>query len=210
MQLHDIAMRVGPNAAVLLLIGIVAACGKSDVSTDPATSLGPKIGEAALDKPFASFRDRALNIDRLESPVVVPLTPGSTASSATLVSDVPDVVTVLGDGSLVAHRNGKAAIRALAGGGVLEVTVLASAGLQADPSEMDLYPGTASLPVLRTVEGPVPSETANWYSTAPQVAMVEDGRIRAGPTKGVATLTAVHGGEQVRITVRVGAKRNLK
>jgi hypothetical protein len=203
-------MRLDLITTVLLLVGILAACGKSDVTPEPGNSLGPKIGDATLDTPFASFRDRALNIDRLESAVVVPLTPGSTASSATLVSDVPDIVTVVGDGSLVAHRNGKATVRGVPGGGVLEVTVLASAGLRADPAELDLSPGTASLPVLRTVDGLVPSGAATWYSTTPQVAMVEDGRIRAGPTKGVALLTAVYGGEQVRITVRVGAKRNSK
>jgi hypothetical protein len=195
------------HTATSLLFCILTSCGRPDAPPAPSKVLGPKIGESMLDRPFASFRERALIIDRLESPVPVPLTPGSTASSTTLVSDAPDVVTVAADGSLVAHRNGSVVVRSLPAGGALNVTVLEAKGLRARPASVEAAPGWAPMPEIRSGEAILPAAAVTWYSDAPSVAMVEDGRVRTGPAMGVATLTAVYGGEQARVVVNVSPKR---
>lgn len=191
--------------AALIAAGLTACGGLSQSPTEPQKA-GPVAGEAAVDKPFVGFRQASLTIDRLEVPVAPPVTPGSGPSPATLASGAPDVVSIQADGSLVAHRNGRATIRALQGGGTLTVDVFAVAGLRAEPPTLRVGTGMAALPVLKAGEAVIPADSASWYSNAPDVAMVEDGRIRAGPAKGIATLTAVYGGEKVQVTVIVGSQ----
>ena len=190
-----------------LLALALTACGGSAPSSSESRKVGPVAGEAAVDKPFVGFWQTSLTIDRLKTPVGPPVTPGSSPSPATLASDAPDVVTIQADGSLVAHRNGQATIRAQSGGGTLAVAVVAATELRAEPPSLRTGPGTAALPALKSGETPIPAGAVSWYSNAPDVAMVEDGRIRAGPVKGTAVLTAVYGGERVKVTVVVGNPR---
>ena len=192
---------------VTLLAATLAACGGSAPAQLEQQKVGPVAGEAAVDKPFVGFRQSLLVIDRLEVPVAPPITAGSTHSPTTVGSDSPDVVSIHADGSLVAHRNGRATIRAWQGGGTLTVEVLAVSGLRAEPPTLRVGPGTAALPVLRSGEAAVPAAAVSWFSNTPEIAMVEDGRIRAGPAKGTAVLTAVYGGERVKVTVVVGNPR---
>ncbi len=196
-------MSPGPRILATLLASTVLACGGSPPSHPEPRKVGPVAGEAAVDKPFVGFRQASLVIDRLETPVAPPITAGSRPSPATMASDAPDVVTVLDDGSLVAHRNGRATIRAVRGGGPLAVEVLAASGLRAEPSALRIAPGKSPLPVLKAGDATIPASSVAWFSNAPGIAMVEDGRVRAGPSKGTATLTAVYGGEKVQVTVVV-------
>lgn len=188
--------------AILLAAGLVA-CGESTSSLPEQKKVGPVAGEAAVDKPLVGFRQAALTIDRLERPIAPPVTPGSSPSSTTLVSGAPEVVSIQADGSLVAHRNGRATIRALQGGGSLMVDVLAASGLRAEPPSLRVGPGIVALPALTSGDTAIPAGSATWYSNAPDVAMVEDGRIRAGPAKGTAILTAMYGDENVQVAVVV-------
>lgn len=193
---------------VMVLAALVAAgmtaCGNPSPGPPETGKVGPVAGEAAVDKPFVGVRQASLTIDRLETPVAPPVTPGSSPSPAGLVSDAPDVVSVQSDGSLVAHRNGRATVRALPGGGALAVEVVAVSGLHAEPPTLRVGPGTAALPMLKSGDIAIPAGAVTWYSNAPNVAMVEDGRVRAGPAKGTAILTAVYGGERAQVTVFVG------
>lgn len=191
--------------AALIAAGMTS-CGNPSPAPPAAGTVGPEAGEAAVDKPFVGFRQATLAIDRFETPVALPVTPGSSPSSTTLASDAPDVVSIQADGSLVAHRNGRATIRALQGRGTLAVEVLAESGLRAEPPTLRVGFGMAALPVLKVGEAVIPADAASWYSNAPDVAMVEDGKIRAGPAKGMATLTAVYGSEKVQVTVVVGSQ----
>ncbi len=187
-----------------MLAATLAACGGSAPALPVQQKVGPVAGEAAIDKPFVGFQQSSLTISRLETPVAPPVTPGSMPSPTTIGSDSPEVVGIQADGSLVAHRNGRATIRALQGGGTLAVEVLASTGLHAEPPSLRTGPGTHALPVLRSGDATVPAGSVSWFSSAPDVAMVEDGRIRAGPSRGTATLTAVYGDERVRVPIVVG------
>jgi len=193
---------------IAILIAHVAAglpaCGGSGPSSLEARKAGPVAGEAAVDMPIVEFCQASLTIDRLELPFAPPITPGSTPSPTTMASDAPDVVSIQADGGLVAHRNGHATIRALEGKGSLEVEVIAAAGLRAEPLVLRVHPGIAALPMLKSGDATLPIGAAMWFSNTPDVAMVEDGRIRAGPARGTATLTAVYGGEKVQVTVVVG------
>lgn len=189
--------------AVLFALGVMS-CGNVSAPPPDSSKTGPRGGEAAVDKPFVAFKEPSVSIDRLELPVAAAVAPGSSPSPATMVSDTPDVVSIQADGTLVAHRNGRATIRALQGGGSLTVEVIAASGMRAEPRTLRVGPGTAALPVLMSGDATVPAGAASWFSNAPDVAMVEDGRIRAGPSKGTATLTAVYGGERVQVTVDVG------
>ena len=191
-----------------VLAGVFAAgmtaCGNPSPTTMETGRVGPAAGEAPVDRPGVAFRQASLAIDRVGIPVAPPVTPGSSPSPATLASDAPDVVSIQPDGTLVANRNGRATIRALAGGGSLTVDVLAVSGLRAEPPTLRVGPGLAALPVLKSGAVTIPAGSVSWFSNTPDVAMVEDGRVRTGPTKGTATLTAVYGGERVQVTVVVG------
>jgi hypothetical protein len=68
----------------------------------------------------AVFTKTIIYVDQLETPVKPPLTVGSVANPSTLHSDAPDIVEVVQDGKLIAHRNGTAHIRT-SGGTVLTV-----------------------------------------------------------------------------------------
>lgn len=189
--------------AALIAAGMTA-CGNPSPAPPETGKAGPVAGEAAVDKPFVGFRQAGLTIDRFETPVAPPVTPGSSTSPATLASDAPDVVSVQSDGALVAHRNGRANVRAVPGGGTLAVEVVAVSGLHAEPPTLRVGPGTAAPPTLKSGDIAIPAGAVTWYSNAPNVAMVEDGRVRAGPAKGTAILTAVYGGEKAQVTVVVG------
>jgi hypothetical protein len=195
--------------AALIAAGMTA-CGNPSPAPPETGKVGPVAGEAAVDKPFVGFRLASLTIDRLETPVAPPVTPGSSPSPATLGSDAPDVVSIQSDGALVAHRNGRTTVRALPGGQALVVDVLAALGLRAEPATIRISPGLAVLPILKSGDATVPAASVAWFSNAPDVAMVEDRRIRAGPAEGTAVLTAVYGGEKVRVVVVVGGREKRR
>ena len=190
-----------------ILAASLIACGGSGPPPPETRKVGPVAGEAVVDKPFVSFRLASLTIDRLETSVAPPVTPGSSPTPATLASDAPDVVSISADGALIAHRNGRATVRAVPGGEALAIEVLAASVVRAEPPTLRVGPGMAALPALKSGETAIPAGAVSWYSNAPDVAMVEDGRIRAGPAKGTAVLTAVYGAEKVQVTVVVGLPR---
>lgn len=192
------------------LAATITGCGGSALPLPEPPKVGPGAGEAAVDKPFVEFQQASITIDRFETPVEAPVTPGSSPSPATIASDIPDVVSIRDDGALVAHRNGRATIRALQGGGSLAVEVLAASGLRVEPSTLRVSTGFAALPAIKSGDTAIPAGAVSWYSNAPEVAMVEDGRIRAGPTKGSAVLTAVYGGDRVQVTIVVGRREQRK
>jgi len=93
----------------------LAACGKQSISQagrPPASSTG-----------YAVFAEHEVVLDRLETPVPVALTAGS--SVALLSSSAPETVSVQ-SGALVAHRNGRAEIRSPSDSRLLVVLVRAA------------------------------------------------------------------------------------
>lgn len=188
------------NAAVVLL---AIACGtRDDAHLEESRRLNaPAIGTSSVDAPHVVFAASELVIDELEVPTAVPVSIGSSPSRATLSSSAPDVVSVLVDGRLQAHRNGTATIRAASSS--LHVTVRTVTALRIEPTSIDLAPGQeVSLRVLGD-ERVLDAAAVRWFVSNPTAVSIIDGRARGGFATGVATVEAVHGHAVARAEVHV-------
>jgi len=135
---------------------------------------------------------------------------GSSPSPLLLASDAPEVATIEADGSLLAHRNGKATIRTLDGrGGELRVEVRAVSTFAVVPPRLVLRPGGTGQ--FRLVAGgsgeAIPPEAALWASDAPGVAVVIAGAVEAGDRVGTANVVVSYGGQSARAVVSVERPR---
>ncbi len=179
-------------------------CGGEDSAARQKATSRP----SAAQPPFVVFRQPELVIDQIEVPVPAPVTVGSRPSPATMSSDAPDVVSVGQDGRLVAHRSGRATIRALgAGSSTLAVQVLAASAGVVEPPALTIPPGAeGSLKFLVAGGGEeAPPAAVKWFTSDPEVALIERGRVRAGRKPGVTRVTAIYGGARAGATVTVAA-----
>jgi hypothetical protein len=146
-----------------------------------------------------------LVIDRLGDPVAAPVAVGSSPSPETMSSDARDVVEVAPDGSLVGIRAGAATVRAAGTGQALHVTVRPVSAVVLAPSTLALRTGERRDLVLLAAEDgkPLPPGSIQWFTDAPGVALVREGRVEAGESAGTATVTALYGGARAQARVRV-------
>jgi hypothetical protein len=189
----------------VLALGLALSCGREPPGVERQASQPPPPAPS-LDKPFVVFSRPSIVIDRLEVPVPSPVTVGSQPSPETLTSDAPGIVSVDPSGSLVAHRNGEATVRASRGAGAaLAVEVRAVSVLAIQPAEMLLRPAEEKRLKLFSGGGgeEVPSGAAVWSTDDPRVAVVIGGIVTAGDRPGTATITASYGGQASRAIVIV-------
>ena len=202
-----------------VVLGLLAAgnCGERDrhpVEGGEATSASHAPAAAApAPERFVVFTAPTLIIDRLGVPVAAPVTVGSAPGPDTMSSDAPEIVGIDATGKLVAHRNGRAAIRTLNGrGAVLRVDVRAVSALAVVPPRLVLRPGGAGQ--LRLVAGgsgePIPPEAAQWGSDAPGVAVVIAGTVEAADRVGTANVLVTYGGQSARAVVSVERPRQAE
>jgi len=191
---------VSTNRAALLSVALaIVACGaqpppRSEVGGEPASSAGtPPV--------YAVFATHDLVIDRLESPIPLAMTAGSSARLVTSAN--PDIVSVVAD-NLVAHRNGRAELRSPSDRQPLVVTVSVAGALRLEPASITLRAG-ATIPLRVLADGnELPLTAAKWSFTDPEIAVVEAGRVvRAGYKPGKATVTATYGDLQASALVEV-------
>jgi hypothetical protein len=149
-------------------------------------------------------------IARLETPTEPPYAVGSTHAGDMLVSSDQTVVGVDPAGNLVAHRNGKASIRAT-GGAALEVTVQAVRSLQIRPSRLEIEPGKKQDIEVTAEQGEhVAPGSIRWRTTDPNIAVVVGSTVQAGMTQGTAALSAELGDANADLTVVVRARPQPK
>jgi hypothetical protein len=103
------AAGAGTRAALLAAVGLLAAslgaCGDRPPPEAGGEAAAKVAGAtSAPAEAFVVFTSSSLTIDRLEVPVPVPATVGSTPSPLTLSSDAPEVVSVDASGALVGHN----------------------------------------------------------------------------------------------------------
>jgi hypothetical protein len=152
------------------------------------------------------FTLSSLAIAREGATVEVPAAVGSTLSPDTLSSDDPSVVMVTPAGGLHGLKAGRTTIRSVANPGqVLEVEVLGDRELVLIPNPLTLQPsGEGELALLDKRRGGLDDPgVPQWYSSAPDVATVFGGRVKAGALQGSSTITAVIGGRAIQATVVV-------
>lgn len=166
--------------ALALVMGAAAglvACQEAANAPATAPSLPPAATRKAPARPFVVFAAKDLELSELGVPVEPPVAVGSRASSETVWSDTPDVVSVEPDGTLVAHQYGQARIISSSGGPQLEVRVrpavpaarnpAAAANIGAEPvtvmpDRATIRPGEVMAFQAHTPRGPVP---ATWASS---------------------------------------------
>jgi len=145
-------------------------------------------------------------LDRLETPTEPPYAAGSARGGDMLVSSDPTVVGVDPAGNLIAHRNGKASIRA-ADGAALEVTVQSARSLKVTPSRLEIEPGARQeVEVIADQGERVEPGSVRWRTSDPNIAVAVGSTVQAGRTQGTAALTAALGDANADVTVVVRAR----
>lgn len=158
---------------------------------------------APSERPFVVFLDRSLFIGRLEMPVAPPVTVGSSPSPATISSDAADIVSIDPSGRLVAHRSGSTVIRAAETGSILQVEVRDAEAFRATPQKLELaHGGEASVRIATRDGTAVPPLAMTWATSAPDVATVSNGVVRAGTRPGTAHIVAQYRDVQITIPVQ--------
>ena len=190
-----LAQKAFATMALLLL-----HCGSA-----PDTAQPPQA--PATRAPILRFTQARLFIGHLDTKVALPVSPDSVLPGQALVSDAPEIASANADGTVTAHRNGRARLRGAAEGASIEVVVAATKTLWISPGEARLGPGESqSLHVLGDDGLAIDSEAIAWSSTTPSIAMVDAGRIVAGTREGRAQIVASYGGAQASAIVVVGPK----
>jgi hypothetical protein len=110
----------------LLLAGVAPGCRLAN--NRPFRKVG-----SAAPAALVVFTARSLRVDRLESPIALPVTVGSQPSPALILSSDPSLVSIGEDGTLLAHRAGSAQLTSRTGGGILAVIVSPGATAAAQP-----------------------------------------------------------------------------
>lgn len=188
----------GRIAFVLLTVAGMVASACSPPPASPAAAANTPPQKRATPQAFAVFSKSDLYVAAFEEPVAAPLVPGSTANDSTLRASSPDVVSVNGDGRLVAHRAGTAIIEG--SGSKLTVHVLDLGGGLLRARALSMSPGETRS--IETASG-VPASELRWATSDPDIAVVRDGVVEAaGP--GTAKIIASLGDAQETATVTVG------
>jgi len=211
-QGHAAGVRLRPATRFALgaLAACLGACGdRPGREAAGEAAAPPTASPAAPSGAFVVFTAPALTIDRLDVPVPVPATVGSTPSPQTLSSDAPDVVSLDAAGALVGHRSGRATVRTPDGRGVLEVEVRPVSALAVVPARLTLRTGgRGRLCVVAGGSGEeVPAEAVQWASDAPDVALVNAGAVEAGARPGLSNVLVTYGGQSARAVVAVEPER---
>lgn len=192
-------MRARLMVAYLLLSGVLGCGGQS-----PAGSRQIEVDRARLDRAFVVFSSPRLVIDRLGIPVAAPVTVGSRPSPGTLASDTPEIVSIDASGALVAHRNGIATVRATGSDSVLQVEVRAVEAIRVDPEEVTLKAGERTRLRVFADAVELPAEAIRWGTSAPAIATVDRGEVRAG-VAGRAVVVARYGEQSANSRVLVAS-----
>ena len=184
------------SLAVSGLAAIIVACGKQTVpeaGSPPASSAGTPAA-------YAVFAEHEVVLDRLEAPVPLAMTAGSSANLVS--SSAPEIVSVQ-SGALVPHRNGRAEIHSPSDPRPLVVLVRAVRALRIEPDALTLRPGEVR-PFRILADGAVlPDNAVTWSFSDPEVAVAEGSRARAGYKPGKAQVIAAYGGLQSSLSVEV-------
>jgi hypothetical protein len=192
-------------ATVGLLCALTACDGYQMGPSAGPQSGGPPEGERRQE--FVVFSQASLTIDRLETPIQVPVSAGSRASPETLESSDPAVVSVDPSGALVGHANGSATIRAPATSQALLVTIRAVQSIKAVPARLQLRPlEAAQVRVVDSVGSEVPADSVRWSVSAADIAQVNRGTVYAGEEPGSSTMTAMFGTATATVQVQVGGQ----
>jgi len=155
---------------------------------------------------FVAFRAPKMFLDRLERPTEPPYAAGSARGGDMLVSSDPTVVGVDPAGNLIAHRNGKASIRA-ADGAALEVTVQSARSLKITPSRFEIEPGARREVEVTIDDGQrVAPEARRWQTSNPNIAAANGSTVQAGTIQGAVSLTAGLGDASAGVVVVVRAR----
>lgn len=196
--------RWSPDCLLLSAVLLLAACGDAK----EASSSGP--GTAAPDpRPFVLFTDARIVIGRVGATVAPPTAVGSTVDASTVTIADPSVVAISPDGRLLALREGTTTVIASADPRqALVVEVVDTVAVSIVPERLKLRPGaTGELLLFDKRRGArLEPSSARWSTSSPDVAVVIEGRVQAGDTPGLATVTAWLEGRELRATVEVTPK----
>ena len=195
---------MGRSLVACLLLASLLGCSRE--RDDPPPALQASVPRE--EKAFVVFSRTELVIDTLGAPIPVPVTVGSSPSAATLSSDSPDVVSVDGNGALVAYRNGIAVVRAASGASLrVQVDVVDVRSLFIEPRRLVLRAGATGR--LRLLAGPekheIPPDRIGWRTSDPGVATLLGSEVMAGPRPGRARITARFGGQEAEAVIVVGS-----
>jgi hypothetical protein len=174
-----------------------AQCGAPEPLSEVERPTAPAPGESPLDRPFVVFGARQVILDRLDSPVDVPVTPGSRASRATMESEDPSVVEIDAQARMVGLRAGRTFLRSRSNGDSrIEVVVRPATSLSIEPAQLVLVPGAkGTLTLVDPGTGAALDPAVATWSIAPaDVASVWRDEVRAGVKGGRAVVTASYGG----------------
>src|SRR6267378_6813040 len=154
-------------------------------SSCSAETSGPQESTSATPR-FVAFRQRAIFINRLDTPIQPPYASGSTPSADLLRSSDPAIVELDGYGNLIAHKEGQAVIRG-SGSAVLEVTVRAPTRLELVPRRIELGLGQKGNVEVRSEGKTLPPESLRWQTTDPNIAAAFGSIVQAGMSAGTVT-----------------------
>lgn len=180
---------------VLLATGLIA-CGERPPDAQEALSSAaernaPLPGRASVDRPFVAFSQREIYLSQTDTPVPLPLSPGSVVTPGSLRSEDPTIARLEPSGEIVGLRTGRTRLVASAGDASLTVVVHGVTSLRIEPPVITLRPGeTSTLRLLDPQTGTViPAHTVTWRASNP-VVTVRNGEVRAGARIGVAMVMA--------------------
>lgn len=185
----------------LVVVALVAACSDSEppLADDPP----PRSADVEPVAPFAQFSQRTLYIAALARPVAPPLTVGSTHAAELLETSDDSVVSIDGEGNLVAHLRGEAVILGTPAGSALVVEVRPASTLALDPPEVTLAPGARTQVAVLADGEPLPADAVAWAMSDPGTVAVDRGQVAATGAPGEAQIVATYGGLTVEGRVRV-------
>lgn len=195
-----------PSLALLLSMALLACESGARERADAVEAAQPR--PIPADRPFVVFSKTHVVLDRLEIPTPPPVSVGSRPGPDTLLSDDPTLVGIAPDGQLVAHRNGRTAIRTLHGEGSLLVVEVAEVnGIRLKPDRMELRPGQGTAIRVLAADGSVlPPHAVQWGTTSPRRALVLGDKVIAGSEAGTAKVVARYGSQVAEAEVVVRSR----
>ena len=206
---------ISSNANVVIVNdgGVVTAVAEGTAVITATAGNCSAVCEVTVERPFVPVSGLELDLDAKtllpgeEVTLTATVSPDdATDKNVTWTSSAPSVATVRG-GVVTAIAPGTARITVKAGNfsAVCEITVNVPYGVSLDKASLALYVGSSAelVATVNVAEGD--DDAVTWTSSAPSVATVENGVVKA-VAPGTATITAEAAGTTATCTVTVSKR----